>query len=531
MYSLFYAITNQHADEFAPVKCNEQTLIRLVRYFEDVVTENNLSALIIEGRSLDSHLPRETDRITKLAESSRALYLFTCQQGCHSRSWNQKDFNSLAVIEEQSFHDIETGPFIVVMDHRFSGLMASCAVPSEDGAHARIYEMVWTFDPNVVFTAIEYLMGRIYVQKAGERVRFEEFLHASATQAVSLRLALTLTTKLTMLMQRQNELEMATSRISSAISNTFEIEPLLQSAVDEVGRAMRAMRVALVLWEEDAGKPETFSVYQRPETDRTKDIDQTDAAQEEQETMIEESYLGPGPLEIPITYRNSVIGVLMVEDDTAGRLWEDEEELMVRTVADQLAIAISHARLFRKVQIQAMTDPLTGLYNHRYFQERLEREISLADRNDQHLSLILLDLDHLKRINDTFGHRKGDSALIHVARMMRATFREADVCARYGGEEFVVILPQCTREDAISAAERLREAIASTLVRKIGQVTASIGVAAYPDAAKSQEELIEMADRAMYLAKAAGRNRVRTLLHRQPKGLIEETSPLSNPSS
>jgi diguanylate cyclase (GGDEF)-like protein len=102
---------------------------------------------------------------------------------------------------------------------------------------------------------------------------------------------------------------------------------------------------------------------------------------------------------------------------------------------------------------------------------------------------------------------------------MKTTVRDVDVCARYGGEEFVVILPQCDRESAIEVAERLREAIASSPVPKVGQVTASIGVATYPTGAKNKEELVEMADRAMYLAKAAGRNRVRTLAHRSYTGI------------
>jgi diguanylate cyclase (GGDEF)-like protein len=227
----------------------------------------------------------------------------------------------------------------------------------------------------------------------------------------------------------------------------------------------------------------------------------------------------PGALEIPITYRNSVIGVLVVEDDTPNRNWEDEEVLMVKTVSDQLAVAISHARLFRQVQTQAMTDAMTGLFNHRHFQERLDREIKLTDRNNAQVSLILLDVDRLKHINDTHGHRTGDAALCHVAQIMRSTVRDVDICARYGGEEFVIILPQCGREDAISVANRIRETIASKPVSKVGQVTASLGVATYPAAAKTKEELIEMADRAMYYAKAAGRNRVRTLMHRSYTGI------------
>ncbi|HKP10611.1 MAG TPA: GGDEF domain-containing protein, partial [Blastocatellia bacterium] len=165
------------------------------------------------------------------------------------------------------------------------------------------------------------------------------------------------------------------------------------------------------------------------------------------------------------------------------------------------------------------TDSLTGLFNYRYFHERLDREIKAADRNNASLSLILLDLDHLKRINDTHGHRAGDAALRHVASILQATVRDIDVCARYGGEEFVIILPQCERDAAFQVAERVREAIALKSAPRVGAVTASIGLATYPAPARTKEELIEMADRAMYLAKDAGRNRVRMLRHAASDGL------------
>jgi diguanylate cyclase (GGDEF)-like protein len=420
--------------------------------------------------------------------------------------------------------------------------------------------MVWTFDPNVVFTAVEYLLARISAQQPEERGRLESILNLTTTRLSTDRLALSFTTKLAMLMQRQNELETATNRISSAISGTLELEQVLQSAVEEVGQTLAARRAALVLWQEGTSTPEGMSVYER--RDELLDADrlimepdgefeaplqegcavasvvtfldtEADAADLQPDAKVEtppttegsvmpphasqpryqEEHIGPGRLEVLVTYRQAVIGVLMVEDDTLNRNWEDEEILMVKTVSDQLAVAISHARLFRRVQTQALTDSLTGLFNHRAFQERIDREIALANQNQQSLSLILLDLDHLKRINDTYGHRAGDTALAHAARMMRKVARTVDFCARYGGEEFVIILPECSRENAVRVAERLRESIALKPVPKIGQVTASVGVATYPTAAKSKEELIEMADRAMYYAKAAGRNRVRTLCH------------------
>jgi diguanylate cyclase (GGDEF)-like protein len=569
MYSLFYVLTKQHGDEFAPIRSNEQTVKRLVGYFEDVVTEGKLSALVLEGRCLNGDTAREVERAAKLASTARQIYLFSCDHDCAARTWEPEEFPNLTVLEEREHHKIETGPFILVMESRFCGLLASYAIPEEDNNHAKTYEMLWTFDPNVVFTAAEYLMARIGAQKPEARAELETLLNLSTTRNASLRLALTFTTKLATLMQRQNELEMATNRISSAISSTLDLESILQSAVEEVGRALKARRSALVLWQEGTSRPEGMSVYERadepspdvafPESSnggseqqpkeaatdsvtsyvapislalapQAETVDADAEREPEQENKIAQSKTPdrcvienkldiPGALELPITYRNSVIGVLVVEDDTPNRNWEDEEVLMVKTVSDQLAVAISHARLFRQVQTQAMTDALTGLFNHRYFQERLDREMKLADRNNDQVSLILLDLDHLKRINDTHGHRTGDAALCHAAQIMQATVREVDICARYGGEEFVIVLPQCGREDAIGVAERLRGMIASKPVSKVGQVTASLGVATYPAAAKSKEELIEMADRAMYLAKAAGRNRVRTLMHRSYSGM------------
>lgn len=541
MYSLYYVLTRQHGDEFAPVRSNEQMVRRLISYFEDVVTESRLSALVIEGRCLDGDPAHEAERLNKLKAAVRHLYLFSCDETCSTKTWNPYADSNVTVLQEREAHSIETGPFILVIDPRFCGLLASYILPAESGNHAKTYEMVWTFDTNVVFTAIEYLMARINVQKPEERATLEGLLTTSTPRNSSLRLALAFTNKLAMLMQRQNELEMATNRISSAISSTLELEPILQSAVEEVGRALQSRRAALVLWQEGTSRPEGMSVYERsdevltlaettspdslqPDLARAvQKMDQPQAKSSDPQRspgfMAESEQVTPGPLEIPLTYRNSIIGVLVVEDDTPGRIWQDEEVLMVKTVSDQLAVAISHARLFRQVQTQAMTDALTGLFNHRYFQERLDRETKIADRNNDMVSLILLDLDHLKRINDTHGHRAGDAALCHAAQVMQSTVRDIDICARYGGEEFVIILPQCGREDAINVAERLREAIASKPVQKIGQVTASIGVATYPAATKTKEELIEMADRAMYLAKAAGRNRVRTLMHRNYSGI------------
>src|SRR5947207_15076792 len=114
MHSLYAVLTAQHREEFAPVRCNEQTVSRLVRYFEDVVTENRLSALVIKGRCLDGEPVREIERLAKLAAASRRVYLFSCDPKCDARAWNPDPSSRLTTLPEQDFHGIETGPFILV---------------------------------------------------------------------------------------------------------------------------------------------------------------------------------------------------------------------------------------------------------------------------------------------------------------------------------------------------------------------------------------------------------------------------------
>ena len=165
MYSLFYALNNQHGEEFAPVRCNGQTVSRLVRYFEDVVTENKLSPLVIQGRCLSGEAILESERTARLAAASRHLYLYGCDATCPDRTWTASARPNLTILEESAYHTLETGPFILVMDPRFCALLASYAVNAGETSLKPSYEMVWTFDPNLVFSAVEYLMARICVQR------------------------------------------------------------------------------------------------------------------------------------------------------------------------------------------------------------------------------------------------------------------------------------------------------------------------------------------------------------------------------
>jgi diguanylate cyclase (GGDEF)-like protein len=176
--------------------------------------------------------------------------------------------------------------------------------------------------------------------------------------------------------------------------------------------------------------------------------------------------------------------------------------------ANQIELAITIADLFEEIRKQAVTDPLTGLYNRRYFEENINREAERAIRLNQPFSLISLDLDHLKTINDTYGHQYGDIAIKAISNVLKQKARSIDVPARIGGEEFNIMLPGVDSYGAMIAAERIRAAIEATPLEKIGNVTASIGVATFLEHSKNVLDLTELADQAMYRAKINGRNQV-----------------------
>jgi diguanylate cyclase (GGDEF)-like protein len=220
----------------------------------------------------------------------------------------------------------------------------------------------------------------------------------------------------------------------------------------------------------------------------------------------------PAPaLSVPLQSTQAVIGLLTLIDPVRGSFYDEDAET-VQALAAQGAIAIENARMHRLITKQASTDGLTGLANHREFQDELRHEVERAQRFALPLALVLFDIDDFKLVNDRFGHLAGDSVLRSVASHLRQSIREIDCAARYGGEEFAVILPGTTADGAARLAERIRVAIAERPVvvgdeRNVG-VTASFGISGLPGNGATQVELVAAADRALYRAKEAGKNRV-----------------------
>ena len=211
-------------------------------------------------------------------------------------------------------------------------------------------------------------------------------------------------------------------------------------------------------------------------------------------------------ISIPLYQSQKPFGVMLVFSPRDSVT--DKELNFLSLFANQVEMAITIANLFETIRKEAVTDGLTELYNRRYFNEELRKEADRAKRLNQPFTIISLDLDYLKKINDTYGHAAGDIAIKAIADVMKKNARSIDIPARLGGEEFCILLPGIDSKGGMIAAERIRSAIESYEVDEIGKITASIGVGTYPEHSQNLDELLEMTDQAMYRSKINGRNRV-----------------------
>jgi len=218
-------------------------------------------------------------------------------------------------------------------------------------------------------------------------------------------------------------------------------------------------------------------------------------------------------LMIPLLSQEEILGVIRLNSSKPDTYQVFDQDVLT-TLANQTAMALENSMLFKQIQDMAIRDGLTGVFNHRYFQEKLTEEIAKAERYNKDLSLALLDVDHFKKFNDNYGHQEGDKVLRVVAEVIQATVRnKIDTVARYGGEEFVVILPESDGNVGRDLAERIRRNIEGHIFENNGKtlyrVTVSIGIASYPFDTREQKTLIQLADQALYEAKKGGRNCVR----------------------
>ncbi|MBV9181324.1 MAG: diguanylate cyclase, partial [Acidobacteria bacterium] len=212
---------------------------------------------------------------------------------------------------------------------------------------------------------------------------------------------------------------------------------------------------------------------------------------------------------IPITYGDTLLGVLNVESEQE-RAFSEEDQLVMNTLADLLATALHNSFVFQKLQQQSITDGLTSIKTRRFFWEALTAEWKRASRSGRPFSVVLIDLDKFKEVNDTFGHMEGDLVLARVGRLLEQKCRQSNVVARYGGDEFVILMPETGVDQAQILAERLRLWLATDPMLSEHKITGSFGVASFPVHGLSAEDIIRVADAGMYVSKKAGGDRVST---------------------
>ncbi len=330
--------------------------------------------------------------------------------------------------------------------------------------------------------------------------------------------------------------------IASAVNSSLALEEVLNVALTHAGRIMGAVAGAMYLVR--TGKAEMYREASYNLTSRARGgmrkIDEEPlrsvlAALRPLVVKLDER-TAPGldqgghpqhALVVPIQRSGQLMGVMELYLNAWRELTEDQADLL-NGVASQAAIAIRHAQLFQAQEENALTDELTKLPNRRALAQRFLQEMQRARRHHKGFTFVMIDIDHFKQVNDTYGHLNGDAVLSELATLLTTAARESDICARYGGEEFALILPETTEAGARVLAERIRAKVAAAMFPGGLKLTISVGVAASDEPALFTQ-LIDRADQALYAAKQGGRNQVRVADMKAPAPKPRSTRPEAEP--
>lgn len=316
-------------------------------------------------------------------------------------------------------------------------------------------------------------------------------------------------------------------QITQAISSIFDVKELLKHVNDIIIGVMGVNNSTVILYDEKkdrlrvhttnvSNKQELISLFDNINCEVLKDVLKSGQPLMENFVDIKEF---PFTAErevcslicIPLVTKSRNFGLVLVEHKYFNAFDEDNLRLL-NIIGQQVSIALENAELYEKMHELATVDSLTGVYNRLYFQERLQKEFEIAEKEKYDLALAIFDIDHFKRFNDTFGHLFGDKVLRHISDLLKNSLRSGDIIARFGGEEFVLLFPRTGLKEAYDKVEILREKIAKTAIRDelvTASVTVSFGLSTYPEVSTTQSELLKMADNALYEAKESGRNCVR----------------------
>ncbi|MFQ5458882.1 MAG: diguanylate cyclase [Myxococcota bacterium] len=320
---------------------------------------------------------------------------------------------------------------------------------------------------------------------------------------------------LTRLERKINELSVF-MEIGKALTSSLDVTEVLKVVMSKVKELLEPKTWSLLLIDEATNELFVEIVVGRATKNHVKTRIPVGAGIEGEVARDGKPVLINGPYSVmcvPLRFKGKTLGVIEVTDRTGQREFTEEEMGILGTLADYAAIAIQNARNFQRVEELTITDDLTGLYNSRHLHQLLEFEIVRSRRHRLEFSLIFMDLDYFKRVNDRYGHLMGSRLLKEVGHEIGRGLRKLDIATRYGGDEFVMLLPQTPKKEAYQVAQRIRELIEERVFLYAEglsvRITASFGVACFPTDAAHKEDIIRLADQAMYRVKGADRNDVK----------------------
>lgn len=333
----------------------------------------------------------------------------------------------------------------------------------------------------------------------------------------------------TSLEKKINELSLLIE-LSYALNSSLELDEILESLVSILQQKMNYLGLVVLLKDEDEGVLRVKKSFGYEDGEQLKNLtfrpgEGISGRVLESGEMILVNDTTHDPrflhykgrkiidgsfLSIPMKFKGEIIGVLNFSRP-GTYMFKDEEIALLKAVANQAAIAIKNAELYQKTLELSITDALTGLYNRRYFFKRFTEAIEGFLRYKTGFAILMIDIDHFKDFNDTYGHKAGDEILKRVAYILSTRVRKVDIVARYGGEEFIILFPRLRKKEAVDLGEKLRKNVELSKFVFEGEpidrkITISVGVAAFPEDSSDPNMIIELADRALYEAKRRGRN-------------------------
>lgn len=518
MSTLYNALTNQYPNLLSPIRLSEQMTVKIQGFFEEFVLENKLQAFVIESLPTEKEVSvKQVERVLSIGRLADCAFFLVSPEDDLNRFFDFSFYAdcstaNIPILLKQSVPVTER--FIIVADERFAALM----IAIQDSSATYYNRVVWTFNADIVCTALQYLRGRFNAEFIEHADLFAAIMHRAMPKQISTQLTLAVTNKMASLWQEQAEREVAINRITSAIRQSVRLDEVMTIAVKELAAALDVELCAIRFESETEEYPLIFSnsvieeMNLEDDDKLAKDLEHyarllknvPELYARDGQKSLQATALPDTPLMVaPLIAMDKLVGILYVTTNNSTRLWRESETSLLQSVSDHLATAINQIKLYEQIKRQALTDSLTGVFNRRYFEIQIQRELKTAIHQDYPISLMMIDLRHYKQICDEWGRKVGDLVLRRVGQTIQQNCRALDTVSHLGSDEFVIILPMADINGAKVAAERMKVILESLQVEMVGRIGVTIGIASHPQHAGDVADLVSAADLSLYMANYA----------------------------